>query len=523
MRQPDKLLLTRREVLAAGVAGTLGLAVAACGRATTQTALSVPAKGSDLGAIDHVVFLMHENRSFDHYYGMLGGVNGFDANSSAFAQPWPGGASSTLLPFHLDTATQMAECTYDLSHEWGAQHASTNGGAMNGFVSTHTSDAYEGPELGTLTMGYYDSSDIPFYYELAKNFTICDNYFCSVLGPTHPNRMLQMTGTLDPAGLKGGPVLETNSALGLEFTCSWPTMPEILTDAGVSWKVYNPYGPTYEPGQPLSMALCLNVLMYFEQYGKSKNAELYQNAFGYYGPNVPRSDSGFTAADGPDDFAYDVSHDQLPAVSWIMPPDGYDEHPPAPAALGEWYTSQVLTTLISNPKVWESTVLFIMYDENDGWFDHVPPPMPPAGTPGEYVTASSSSSKYQGPIGLGVRVPMLVVSPFSAGGWVCSDPFDHTSQLQLLGARFGVEVPNVSSWRRAAVKDLTAALPTLRTPRTQVSPLPATSDNIDRAPIRGECTSTQLLELNAATAAYPVPANQAQPVPEPGTLRPTPT
>ena len=489
----------------------------------SQRAASTPAAGSDLGAIEHVVFLMHENRSFDHYFGMLGGVDGFGASSSAFAQSWPGGASSTLLPYHLDTLTNKAECTYDLSHEWDAEHSSWNNGAMDGFVSTHTSSSYEGAERGTLTMGYYESTDIPFYYELAKNFTICDKYFCSVLGPTHPNRLMQMTGTIDPGGVAGGPILVTNSAPDLEFTCSWSTMPEVLTDAGVTWKVYNPYGANYVPGNALSMQICRNVLMYLKQYEKSANATLYQNAFGYYGPNVPASNPGFTGGTGPDDFSSDVKADTLPAVSWIMPPVGYDEHPPAPASLGEWYTAQVLKTLMSNKKVWESTVLFVMYDENDGWFDHVAPPTAPSGTGGEYITATSDASKYGGPVGLGVRVPMIVVSPFSAGGWVNSDTFDHTSQLQFLKTRFGVDVPNVSAWRDSTVGDLTSALPTLSKPNTKKPTLPKTSSSIKAAPVKGECNSSQLNEFNPSTAAYPIPTTQAQPTPEPGTLKATPT
>ncbi|HXW36096.1 MAG TPA: alkaline phosphatase family protein [Acidimicrobiales bacterium] len=519
----------RRSVLAGGLGAALALGLAksksynAEGRRIVETAASVHPAGSDLGAVEHVVFLMHENRSFDHYYGVLGGVNGFDANSTAFAQAWPGGAASTLLPFHLDTTDSMAECTYDLSHSWQAEHASWDDGAMDSFVSTHTSTSYEGPELGTLTMGYYESTDIPFYYDLIQNFTVCDAYHCSVLGPTHPNRLLQMTGTLDPAGVAGGPVLVTNSDEALEFTCSWTTMPEVLTDAGVSWKVYNPYGANYTPGSALSMTLCKNVLMYFDQYQQSVNPTLYQNAFGYYGPNVPSSDSGLTGGKGPDNFAADVKNDQLPAVSWIIPPDGYDEHPPAPAVLGEWYTRQVLKTLMSNKEVWASTVLFIMYDENDGWFDHVPPPTAPAGTTGEYVTASSDSSTYTGPIGLGIRVPMLVVSPFSAGGWVCSDTFDHTSQLQFLATRFGVTVPNVSSWRAGTVGDLTSTLPTLGTPITKKPVLPKVSPSIKKPPIEGECTSGQLIEVNPTTSPYPVPTNQTQPTQGPDTLKPTPT
>jgi phospholipase C len=519
----------RRQVLAGGLGAALALGSIKSGLPRSRgsdlirAAASVKPAGADIEAIEHVVFLMHENRSFDHYYGALGSVNGFNASSPAFAQNWPSGANPQLLPFHLDPATNDAECTYDLSHSWDAEHASWNGGAMDSFVSTHVSADYEGPEYGTLTMGYYDSSDIPFYYELVQNFTICDNYFCSVLGPTHPNRLMQMTGTLDPAGVAGGPILVTNSDESLEFTCSWTTMPEVLTDADVSWKVYNPYGPNYQPGNSNSMLTCKNVLMYFEQYQQSMNPGLYQNAFENYGPNVSKKDLGLTEANGPNTFASDVKNNTLPAVSWIIPPVGYDEHPPAPAALGEWYTSEILKTLMSNKDVWASTVLFIMYDENDGWFDHVPPPTAPAATPGEYVTAPSYSSSYPGPIGLGMRVPMLVVSPFSAGGWVNSDTFDHTSQLQFLAERFGVTVPNVSAWRQGAVGNLTSTLPTLATPITKKPKLPKTSDSIKKAPIKGECTSGQLIEVNSDTAAYPIPSSQTQPTQGPQVLKPTPT
>jgi phospholipase C len=516
------------------LAGGLGAAMALAGSRSrllrtqghriVKAATSVRAAGSDLGAVEHVVFLMHENRSFDHYFGVLGGVNGFDASSPVFAQTWPGGASSTLLPFHLDTQTHVAECTSDLSHTWQAEHDSWNNGAMDSFVSTHVSNAFEGPELGTLTMGYYTDADLPFYYDLATNFTICDNYFCSVLGPTHPNRLMQMTGTLDPAGAAGGPILTTSSDPGLEFTCSWTTMPEILSEHNVSWKVYNPHGPAYQPGNSLSMTLCKNVLMYFAQYKRHANAKLHKQAFQYYGPPVGNSFTNFTTP-GPNNLAHDVKRNKLPAVSWIVPPDGFDEHPPAPPALGEWYTAQVLATLMSNPKVWASTILFIMYDENDGWFDHVLPPTPPPGTPGEFVTKNplpSDAGGITGPIGMGVRVPMLVVSPFSAGGWVCSDTFDHTSQLLLIGERFGVPVPNLSAWRRTTTGDLTSALPMLTTPRTAVPPLAATSNSITTPPV-SECSASQLTELNFVQTGYPVPAVQSQPTQGPDTLTPTPT
>ena len=325
---------SRRQILAGGIGTAAAFSLSRI--ASTQTAgaeivrraASVAPAGSDLSAVQHVVFLMQENRSFDHYFGTLGGVKGFDdtTNRSAFTQSWPGGTQSTLLPFHLDTSTQDAECTYDLSHSWQAEHACWEDGAMDSFVSTHTSSQYEGA-LGVNTMGYYDHVDIPFYRELAKNFTICDNYFCSVLGPTHPNRLMQISGTLDPAGVAGGPILVTNSTLtGNQFTCSWQTMPEVLTANNISWKCYNPYGSDYQPNAGIFVSK--NMLLYFEQYSDSSSS-LYQNAFGYFGPNVR---GGLTEPGGPNDFASDVANGSLPQVSWIISPDEYDEHPPGAGA-----------------------------------------------------------------------------------------------------------------------------------------------------------------------------------------------
>src|ERR1700691_5254659 len=217
--QSSSSLRTRREVLVAGMAGAFGVALAACSESAIKKAASVPpaSKTGDLGAVEHVVFLMHENRSFDHYYGTYRGVRGFDDRTAihgVFAQAWPksGGAGhdTTLLPFHLDTSTHDAECTYDLSHAWNAQRMCWNNGAMDRFVSVHTSPQFEGPENGVLTMGYYKRADLPFWYSLADAFTICDTSHCSVMGPTHPNRLHAWSGTLDPSGAAGGPVIVTN-------------------------------------------------------------------------------------------------------------------------------------------------------------------------------------------------------------------------------------------------------------------------------------------------------------------------
>ena len=510
----DARRFDRRTLLAAAIAGGGAAVLAAASRGDTaaagaslaRAAASTTPAGSDLGAIEHVVFLMQENRSFDHYFGTYPGVRGFDdrpgGRLGAFSQRWPGGRDSHLLPFHLDTASGIGECTFDLSHEWDAQHHSRGRGDNGAFVATHTMPQYEGPQHGTLTMGYYRRQDLPFYYALADAFTICDNYHCSVLGPTHPNRLMSLSGTIDPAGHAGGPVLITNSDADAVHSVRWDTMPEVLEDAGVSWKVYSPPGTLYSPTfvAQRGMATTNATLFFFAQYADPRSA-LYQKAF------LPIF---------PDDFVADVQRGTLPAVSWLIQPIGYDEHPPSPPALGEWYTSQVLQALMANPSVWSKTVLFHTYDENDGFFDHVPPPVAPAGTPGEYVTTSplpATAKGIAGPVGLGYRVPMLVISPFSRGGHVASEVSDHTSQLRFLEARFGVQAPNISAWRRRHTGDLTAALHMGHADVSMPS-LPSTARDQQADMAALGCTVGDVVGAQQDQPVYPVPVHQSMPTQE---------
>jgi phospholipase C len=179
----------------------------------------------------------------------------------------------------------------------------------------------------------------------------------------------------------------------------------------------------------------------------------------------------------------------------------------------------VIDILASNPKVWSKTVLFITYDENDGFFDHVVPPTPPPGTPGEYLTVDplpAAANSLAGPIGLGYRVPMLVVSPFTRGGYICSDVLDHTSHLRFLETRFGVSAPNISEWRRKTCGDLTGAFSPKRSDLTIPTLAPT---NPRSKTVTGECTSLQLLEIDVSNPApYPVPADQKMPPQETGTV-----
>ncbi len=504
------MILTRRQLLAAGLASGAGAVLAGCsGTAVPRKAARSCPPGSSLDAIEHVIILTQENRSFDNYFGSYRGVRGFDDHPAGqlgvFAQPDPLNTSKApiakLLPWHFDTRTSDAECTNDLTHNWAPQHSCWNGGRMDGFVTTHL--AKEGPLNGPLTMGYYTRQDLSFYYALADAFTICDGYHCSVLGPTDPNRLLAISGMLDPSGAHGGPVLETASfatAPSLRWTCSWTTMPERLQANGVSWKIYNPPGSGFQPTNRYDLAISDNVLAFFKQF-EDQSTDLHRNAFNFSYPQ---------------DFLSDLNAGNLPQVSWVLAPPGQDEHPPASPEVGEVFTSTLLSALVAKPDVWSKTVLFVTYDENDGFFDHVAPLTPPPGTKGEYLSVTplpAAARGIAGPIGLGMRVPMLVVSPFSQGGYVCSDPFDHTSILRFLETRFGVEVPNLSVWRRSVTGDLTATLD-MSSPDTSVPKMPEPPARSAR--VARECPPNEIITPVRPLA---MPAVQSMPVQEPGTAR----
>src|SRR5579863_7942689 len=492
--------LSRRDLLKLAAAAGASSLIPGCGAINKAIGggggpTSSCAKVTD---IEHVVIFIQENRSFDHYFGSYKGARGFSESSNAYKQPYPGNTTASptgvLYPFHLDTSKWNAACTHDIDHGWIAQHQSWNNGANNGFVTSHipinANDA-------VLTMGYYNRDDLPYYYAVADAFTLCDNYCCSVIGPTDPNRLYTMAASIDPDGQNGGPIIQTlvSTRASIIGKLTYTTMPEQLQSRGISWKVYN------APDQDiLNGVYSDNILPYFKNF-QDPSSMLYKNAFG---PQFPT------------DFLADAVAGNLPQVSWIIPSVVDSDHPPSPALFGESTLSAVVTALTANPGAWAKTALFVTYDENGGFFDHVPPVTAPPGTAGEYVTVAavpdpSVEGNISGPIGLGFRVPMLVISPFSRGGFICSDLFDHTSLLRFLETRFGAEVPNLSAWRRATVGDLTSAF-NFSKPDTSVPSLPATAPAIPQ--IVQECLASL-----AGTTPYPLPNPQSLPGQESGTAR----
>ncbi|GGW78954.1 phospholipase C, phosphocholine-specific [Streptomyces lucensis JCM 4490] len=437
-----------------------------------QRAAALPAhrRTGSLDDVEHIVVLMQENRSFDHYFGSLRGVRGFGdprpvtQNGRSVWKQSDG--TRDVLPFHPEADDLGLAFLQDLPHGWNDGHAAFNGGRYDKWV----------PAKSATTMAYLNRHDIPFHYALADAFTICDAYHCSFIGSTDPNRYYMWTGHTGNDGKGGGPVLGNEEA-----GYGWTTYPERLERAGVSWKIYQDVGDGLDANGGWGWIDDAyrgnygdNSLLYFDQYRDAKPGDpLYDKA--RTGTDARKGEGFF------DRLRADVTSGRLPQVSWIVAPEAFTEHPNWPANYGAWYIAQVLDALTSDPEVWGRTALFLTYDENDGFFDHVVPPFPPASAAQGRSTVDPSLDLFRGdaahpagPYGLGQRVPMLVVSPWSKGGYVCSETFDHTSIIRFIERRFGVHEPNVSPWRRTVCGDLTSAFDFSRKD-TRPAALPSTA------------------------------------------------
>jgi phospholipase C len=460
-----------------GRRGFLGMVGAVAGTAVLpaviRDALAVEANHvtGTLADIEHVVIFMQENRSFDHYFGTMAGVRGFDdprAIKLPSGQPvWyqPTATSGYVLPFHFDVKNTSA-LTVGTNHSWKGSQQTWQG--WDAWVKQKTA----------LSMGYFDRSDLPFYYALADAFTICDAYHCSVFGATDPNRMFMLTGTnqgwlssmgslynISPTGYyNNDPAKDNISAAVTAGAPNWKTYAETLEANQVSWKVYQEwdnYGDNY-------LAYFRNFRVNADGSQLNTNSPLYQRGRKLAAGST-EANSGGTKGDWlVASFADDVRNGTLPAVSWICAPNDYTEHSPNSPNAGENITARLLAALVANPAVWSKTVFLLTYDENDGFFDHMPAPIPPLTAAMGRTTLADIGTyeNYQGiPVGLGPRVPMLIISPWTKGGKVCSQLFDHTSQLRFMEewlvargkVRANVTCQLVSPWRRAVCGDLTSA------------------------------------------------------------------
>jgi phospholipase C len=468
---------TRRRAFLAGAATAAGAATTlAMFPPSIRKALAIPAqrRHGDIRDVEHIVILMQENRSFDHYFGTLSGVRGFGdrfpipvpdspgiVNKTVWYQPDDpeanSGSEGVLAPFHLNTQEHFEYMRVEgTPHTWPDAQYGWADGKLN-----------EWPRYKRAhSLGYFTETDLPFQFAMANAFTVCDAYHCSFQGGTNPNRMFLWTGTNDPLGHGNGPVLyntydnlEHDPSGGYTFT----TYCERLEAAGVSFQIY----------QNMEDNFTDNPVAGFRNYRAS--------FFGEPGANPALAERALTTRDL-DKLKEDVLTDSLPQVVWIVGTAEGSEHPgPSSPAQGAEYTAKVLDALTANPDVWGKTAFIVNFDENDGFFDHVPPPAAPSyerwskdpaeaklagastvDTTGEYHELPALGSEdaaqlpFHQPYGLGPRVPMYVLSPWTKGGWVSSQVFDHTSVLRFIELRFGVAETNISAWRRAVCGDLSS-------------------------------------------------------------------
>lgn len=501
-----------------------GVAAATLGAfpASIRRALAIPAhnKTGTIRDVEHIVILMQENRSFDQYFGTLMGVRGF---GDRFTIPLPDGRNvwqqhdaqgKPVLPYHLDASKGNAQRVAGTPHSWVDGENAWDGGRT-----------YQWPRYKNANaMSYYKEAELPFQFALANAFTLCDGYHCSMHTGTNSNRMFLWTGTNGPTG--AGVASVNNEWDGIDASTlgyTWKTYPERLQEARVSWIVYQHMPDNFED----------NPLAGFKQYRRANEAsgKPVSNDFRVISPayDPASDDAGNPLYKGIantmpgtlgdvngylDRFRQDVKSGKLPQVSWVVAPATYTEHPgPSSPVQGAWYIQEMLDALTAVPEVWSKTVLFINFDENDGYFDHYPSPAAPSlnadGSPAGKTTLSEAEVAFerftyppspgttrQPPpdgrvFGPGIRVPMYVVSPWSRGGWVNSQAFDHTSVLRFIEQRFGVKEPNISPFRRAVCGDLTSAF---NFERPNDEPLP---------PLAGRKTKAEADALRAAQQQLP--------------------
>jgi phospholipase C len=461
--------MNRRKFLTLSIKATaLGITGYTVGGALKPAQAATISATGTIADIKHVVILMQENRSFDHYFGTLQGVRGFgdkagitlpggysvfnQPNGTSRQYPW---AFNTTSPASGQTSEVLTQCDGSLDHSWLTQHAAWDNGKMDSWVLAKAS---------VRSLGYLTRQDIPYHYALADAYTVCDHYFCSILSATGPNRTYLWGGMIDPTGQNGGPAYDGGSESGL----TWETYAEELQAAGVSWKVYQNASDNFSD----------NGLAFFTQFADaSTSSALYLQGMASV-PNLTNSTPNDIAAA----IQNDVVNGTLPQVSWIVASQDYSEHPDAPPENAEYFINLILQALAANTETLNSTVLILNYDENDGFFDHVPPPIPPSGTANEFITEDGSTQ----PIGMGFRVPMVICSPWTRGGIVDSQIYDHTSVIQFLETwTTALGKPAVcsyiSAWRRQVSGDLTGAFNFANPVYGLPTNLPAATATINRA------------------------------------------
>jgi phospholipase C len=341
--------------------------------------------------IQHIVVIMQENRSYDHYFGRLRRKSGPPRGTT---NPDPLGGDP-IKPFHEKRYCEVA----DLDHSWNGTHLEWNNGAMDGFTAENVVLA---DPHGFRTMGYYTKRDLPYYYKLYKKFATTDTFFCSVLSQTFPNRYYLLAGT----------------SFG-EIRNNFPNL------AGPNYTQRTIFNLMDEAMPPVSWKIYYSDLPFAALFGYVRNNKLATNAFAM-GTN-----------DATNPLLIDAANGTLPQVSYVDPAftgeAENDEHPPTNIQKGQAFTAKIINALM-NGQDWASTAIFLTYDEHGGYFDHVPPPpacLPDATPPN--LLAGDVPGAFDN---YGIRVPAIVISPYSKRAFVSHRTYDHTSILRFIETRF---------------------------------------------------------------------------------------
>ncbi|KAJ4156123.1 hypothetical protein LMH87_001336 [Akanthomyces muscarius] len=407
-------------------------------------------QATSLADVKHIVLFMQENRAFDHYFGTMAGVRGFgdpnvqvnDDGYSVFEQQMANteNGTHTLKPWHINYLggewKESTQCMGGGDNGWSTMHTAYNGGLGNQWIQ-----ADEG-----YGMGYFKRQDIATHFDIAEGWTLLDMNTQSVLAATDPNRIMWMSGSINIPGSptnpdgEGGLIIDNNATPGCEqpkincFPFVWKTFPEYLEDAGVSWQVWQDFD-NFED----------NMLAYFEQYQKAANGSALRNK----GNSYPGLDAFYDAA----------KSGTLPQVSIIVGPQELAEHSPNMPIDGAWLQKQIVDAVTGSP-AYNETILIVSYDEQGGWMDHVVPMVAPKDTPGEWLNVESLGG--ESPVGPGWRAPRYIISPWTRGGNVFTEPSDHTSDIMFVEAwakanGYDVETPNITPWRRKHMSNLVNA------------------------------------------------------------------
>lgn len=377
-------------LLAWYLVGALTASAPAAARAQVVPTKTPPA---GINKINHLIWIIQENRSFDNYFGTFPDADGIPPSTCLPVLP---GSKDCVKPFHMPDGLPIC----DLPHVWEVAHAAYDQGKMDGFVWA---------EGTSYTMGYYDDRDIPNYWNYARHFTLCDRYFSSFMGPSLQNHLF--TVAAQDGGLTHMPhtLKEVEDDLDDPDGFSFASMVKLFHTANLDWKYYN-------ETKPLPPGVDRNAGINDQFYPDPKRFWIWNPLPGFKAVRDNAADMARLV--DLKEYFQDLQRGTLPQVAWIVPDTEDSEHPPEPIPQGMWYVTNVINALMQS-RYWQDSVVVLTWDDYGGFYDHVPPPEVDA-------------------FGYGPRVPTIVISPYAKRGFVSHDPYDFTSVLKFIEERWGL-------------------------------------------------------------------------------------